>query len=242
MNILLSHNGLWITDFGTSTDFSAFEESATQGGERGTPKYFAPEVAAFEPNGRSADIFSLGCIFLEMVALRNGRSLGLLKRLRPLKDCSFQANLSSIYKWFDSITFLDAVDQYLMGEVRMMLRFHPRSRPTASQVEKHLKLIESFGRGSYSMPLQGPCCKTVPTLTILGSGANQNIGRLDITIGNTYEYVSDDLHKWSFFVWPSDPDVVDRVHCFLVSVSSPKWVLPPHPLKLSSSPSSCTVP
>src|SRR5205823_2587772 len=41
MNILLSHDGLWVTDFGTSTDFSELYQSATEGGERGTPKYFA---------------------------------------------------------------------------------------------------------------------------------------------------------------------------------------------------------
>ncbi|ORX93070.1 hypothetical protein BCR34DRAFT_580744 [Clohesyomyces aquaticus] len=36
--------------------------SATNNGERGTPKYSAPEVASWIPSGRAADIFSLGCI------------------------------------------------------------------------------------------------------------------------------------------------------------------------------------
>lgn len=53
-NILLSHDGLWVTDFGVSTDFSLLTSSATDNGERGTPKYFAPEVAAYKPSGRSA--------------------------------------------------------------------------------------------------------------------------------------------------------------------------------------------
>ncbi|KAF2815084.1 kinase-like protein, partial [Mytilinidion resinicola] len=68
-NVLLGRDNLWLTDFGSSTDFSMLSMSATENGERGTPKYFAPEVALYERNGRSADMFSLGCIFLEMLEL-----------------------------------------------------------------------------------------------------------------------------------------------------------------------------
>ncbi|EON66454.1 serine/threonine protein kinase [Coniosporium apollinis CBS 100218] len=67
-NILLYHDGLRLTDFGTSTDFSALTVSVTDNGERGTPKYFAPEVAAFQPNGRAADIFSLGDKWCGLIA------------------------------------------------------------------------------------------------------------------------------------------------------------------------------
>jgi serine/threonine protein kinase len=73
-NILVSKDGLWIIDFGTATDFAGQTRSTLTGGDRGTPKYFAPEVAAYEPNGRAADIFSLGCIFLEMCATNIGVS------------------------------------------------------------------------------------------------------------------------------------------------------------------------
>jgi len=41
-NILLSAGRLWLTDFGSSTDFSLLSQSATNN-ERGTPRYFAPE-------------------------------------------------------------------------------------------------------------------------------------------------------------------------------------------------------
>ncbi|PSN63191.1 kinase-like protein, partial [Corynespora cassiicola Philippines] len=65
-NILLGPNDVWLTDFGSATDFSMLSQSATDGVERGTPKYFAPEVASFEPHGRAADMFSLGCVLLEI--------------------------------------------------------------------------------------------------------------------------------------------------------------------------------
>jgi serine/threonine protein kinase len=42
-NILLSPKSLYLSDFGTATDFSLLSESATDN-ERGTPRYYAPEV------------------------------------------------------------------------------------------------------------------------------------------------------------------------------------------------------
>ncbi|OCL03634.1 kinase-like protein, partial [Glonium stellatum] len=67
-NVLLSRGGgLWVTDFESSTDFTYLTSSVTGEGERGTPKYFAPEVAARELCGRPADIFALGCVFLEII-------------------------------------------------------------------------------------------------------------------------------------------------------------------------------
>jgi len=41
-NILLSPGRLWLSDFGSATDFTLFTQSATDNGG-GTPLYFAPE-------------------------------------------------------------------------------------------------------------------------------------------------------------------------------------------------------
>jgi serine/threonine protein kinase len=42
-NILLSRSQMWLSDFGSATDFSLLSQSATDN-ERGTPRYFSPEV------------------------------------------------------------------------------------------------------------------------------------------------------------------------------------------------------
>jgi serine/threonine protein kinase len=44
-NILLSNSRLWLSDFGSATDFSLLSQSATDN-ERGTPRYFSPEVCS----------------------------------------------------------------------------------------------------------------------------------------------------------------------------------------------------
>lgn len=43
-NILLSPDNLWLSDFGSATDFSLLSQSATDN-ERGTARYFSPEVS-----------------------------------------------------------------------------------------------------------------------------------------------------------------------------------------------------
>lgn len=59
-NILFSKDGMWLTDLDRSTDFSLLSTSLTDNGQRGTPKYFAPEVADYLPSGRSAGKICVG--------------------------------------------------------------------------------------------------------------------------------------------------------------------------------------
>ena len=51
-NILLAKDRMWLSDFGSATDFSLLSQSATDN-ERGTPRYFSPEVSSRQcPNIR----------------------------------------------------------------------------------------------------------------------------------------------------------------------------------------------
>jgi len=121
--------------------------SVTDEGDRGTPKYFAPEVASFAPSGRSADIFSLGCIFFELWPLYNGYGLFFTQRLRRFHDKSFQSNLDQIVGWFKENTARGstAVDDYLLGLVRWMMEEEAALRPTADVVEDEVFLINGLG-------------------------------------------------------------------------------------------------
>lgn len=217
-NILLSPAGLWVADFGTSTDFTGISQSITQDGERGTPKYFAPEVAEYEPNGRSADIFSLGCVFLEMIGLCNGYSLEYLKSLRPNKDQSFHANLDSILHWFNfSGTNVNSpADQQLMALVREMLVRTAQERPTAEHIETRLRLIDTLHGPRPAAPLWGDCCAPVPRSS--GQIQPRRISLVTIKIGNTHQ-LKNVGHGWLFFVRaPGVEDIIADVHFFLVCI------------------------
>lgn len=99
-NILLSRDGIWLTDFGVVKDFTADLTSTSESRERGTLRYCALEVSSYEKSGRLADMFSLGCVFLEIVVvLTYSYTLTDLSELRPLKNHLYKVNLDHIDQW-----------------------------------------------------------------------------------------------------------------------------------------------
>ncbi|KAF2689708.1 kinase-like protein, partial [Lentithecium fluviatile CBS 122367] len=58
---------IYLSDFGLSRSFTSNDESQTNGPTSRTPKYCAPEVYDSDARGRSADIFSLGCVYAEIL-------------------------------------------------------------------------------------------------------------------------------------------------------------------------------
>ncbi|KAF2679625.1 kinase-like protein, partial [Lentithecium fluviatile CBS 122367] len=59
---------VYIADFGIARSYGTAEATETDGPTMFTRKYAAPEVVAQEKRGLAADIFSLGCVFAEIVA------------------------------------------------------------------------------------------------------------------------------------------------------------------------------
>lgn len=163
-NILLSTGGgLWVTDFECSTDFSFLTSSVTEEGERGTAKYFAPEIAAHQPCSRAADIFALGCIFLEILwACSKENTLDSLRALRPNEDnlfnCSFHHNLEHRDKWIDGLPKETALDRHLAFEVRQMLEVTPEARPKALELSILLLALEGLNAASSESLLHSACC------------------------------------------------------------------------------------
>ncbi len=69
-NILIHGDNVLFTDFGHSFDFQKVQVSGTGGiPDAFTAKYAAPEVLDRKRRGRKADVFSLGCVFLEIATV-----------------------------------------------------------------------------------------------------------------------------------------------------------------------------
>jgi serine/threonine protein kinase len=73
-NAICKGDEIFLTNFGSAHQFSAGLTSATEGYAAGvTRMYSAPEVIEEDKRGRSADIFSLGCVFAEMTTVIQDR-------------------------------------------------------------------------------------------------------------------------------------------------------------------------
>lgn len=162
-NILLDRNdGLFITDFGLSRDTTDASTSVTNGIERGTYKYCAPEVARYEPRGRAADIYSLGCVFLEINTVYRQLSLVEFDTFRTKnEDHSFQNSPEKLQEWMTRLRAVPtAHDQGifdLMDLVERMVANSPTARPVIAIVIATLKTLS----GDHYF---ASCCGTPPTI------------------------------------------------------------------------------
>ncbi|KAI9049807.1 hypothetical protein LZ554_005958 [Drepanopeziza brunnea f. sp. 'monogermtubi'] len=75
-NILVQGHNILITDFNLAYDWSNSEDGETTVTWEGlTVRYAAPEIWRYEEANSSTDVWSLGCVFLEMATVIKGRSV-----------------------------------------------------------------------------------------------------------------------------------------------------------------------
>ena len=100
-NILVKAKRVYLTDFGISLDWENLTRSTTTEDTAKSLIYCAPEVARHEKRNSSSDIWSLGCIYLEIWTVLHGYSV---KDLRDYFRAQtevhrFYSNISSFQDW-----------------------------------------------------------------------------------------------------------------------------------------------
>jgi serine/threonine protein kinase len=164
-NILVDYHGdlnmakVYITDFGIARSYQSKEESFTDSPISYTRIYTAPEVAQQAIRGPPADIFSLGCVFMEILATllcteENCQQEQLRKIREGGTDNSYQANVENIVRWYESqksllTARLELVIQDTSREsgsdsdpgwiclLPTMLAVSPEERPSAAGLKEH---------------------------------------------------------------------------------------------------------
>jgi serine/threonine protein kinase len=154
---------VYIADFGIARSYTSLVAAETEGPTMFTRKYAAPEVIDYERRSFPADVFSIGCVFVEILAAmarghrvrrhcfnkeREGMSaVPQVFSLRFDGDSSYQANLDATQKRLEELYLNDewwmnkrAFDLLpIVDVVRTMLLVDPKRRPSAAE------LVEKFG-------------------------------------------------------------------------------------------------
>jgi serine/threonine protein kinase len=190
-NILVHGTSLVFTDFGLSRDFSELSSSLTNENAVGTHNYYAPEVAAGKPRGCAADVFSLGCVLLEIWSVLFG--------LAPLDQDSFPSmkpyyqHLAGVQNWIENkkpSSGNSPLREFWLQACQLMVALRPSQRPRMSNVLLRLKDLAE------KKPFfQASCCGVC-----LEKHANLSEAKLD-ELRNTD------------FIWHSDVNVLlDQDH------------------------------
>jgi serine/threonine protein kinase len=110
---------IYVADFGIARSYKSAADSETDSPTSFTRAYAAPEVVHQDKRGLSADIFSLGCVFMEMMATLFSCSTEgddereRLLDLRKVKtgNPAFYANIDVVTQWYKNIINVDSTDK-----------------------------------------------------------------------------------------------------------------------------------
>jgi len=150
-----------------SLDFSDDSVSTTTGRPSAwTIRYSAPEVLDSEPRNRASDIFSLGCVLLEMVSGIYGHNLSDVKdywKKTSNGQSSFARNPEATSSWIDLLSEQepesDRLEQILLL-LPSLLRMKRLERPSAPGVVNVLNNMSIVHPDA--LRLRNTCCRPPP--------------------------------------------------------------------------------
>jgi serine/threonine protein kinase len=133
-NILVKGANILWTDFGISLDWENMSRSTTTADSAKSPVYCAPEVANSKPRNSSSDIWSLGCVFLEMATILKGQTIRQMRQSFKAysENYCFCTKIKPVSFWIENLHPLRSdQDNEPLKWIKLMLNVNPRDRPTA---------------------------------------------------------------------------------------------------------------
>jgi serine/threonine protein kinase len=139
-NILVKGVRVLLADFGTAKSF--FNEHTKHSQEMAvTPMFCAPETAKYGRQDYSADIFSLGCVFSEMITRHLGLSLRDFENFRSEDgNRAFHLTLTETRVWIQQLKKaalaprVSNCPEQLCSNIYSMLEEEPSCRPRAQDL------------------------------------------------------------------------------------------------------------
>ncbi|CAM1504709.1 Fc.00g023000.m01.CDS01 [Cosmosporella sp. VM-42] len=157
-NIIVKGNLVLLTDFGIAFSWENLTRGTTTADSGKTLTYAAPEVVRVEARNESADTWSLGCVFLEMLTVLKGKTVEEMRSffLKRNDNYHFYANVDGVVAWADRLqSIAPETDNAVLGWVKSMLQPDPTARPTAAQLVE--EIIAASERDN--VLFTGLCCQ-----------------------------------------------------------------------------------
>lgn len=160
-NILVKGHQIFLTDFGLSLDWSELGQSTTSGPTIKTPRYCAPEVADLMPRNSFSDVWSLGCVFLEIwTALKGEKIASLFEHLEGhgSKSTCYYLNYSAVIAWRRILEERPGTseDNLPSAWISHMVQFDQDERWTVRTVFNHIKEANDDPNNRFAFC--GLCC------------------------------------------------------------------------------------
>ncbi|KAH0562659.1 hypothetical protein GP486_002665 [Trichoglossum hirsutum] len=182
-NILVKGDDVVFTDFGIARDLGEDNTASSTGHvDARTFMYCAPEVAAEERRGYPSDIFSLGCVFLEMAAVLMWEYDTSLERLHETISVdgrrAYHASTSHVLRWIIMLfawipsgrpDVTDSAKGYMLEWCFAMLQPIPGNRVSARKLFRLIHDVDTYttsrnGPGEHQttrIAYIGECCKNL---------------------------------------------------------------------------------
>ncbi|KAH0552985.1 hypothetical protein GP486_006818 [Trichoglossum hirsutum] len=147
-NILVKGETVMLTDFGISLDWAELDQSTTQHSRTAkTPRYCAPEVDNNEARNSASDVWSLGCVFLEIVSVLKGKTVDVMKDFFERTGSGNQAfskNQLAIDEWIVTLLIQNGpeFDNDSIDWIQKMLQRSGHLRPRARDVADHIRSMD----------------------------------------------------------------------------------------------------
>ncbi|CAN9432399.1 unnamed protein product [Alternaria alternata] len=156
-NILIKGEQVYVADFGLALDWTEAQRETTMGQpEAYTPAYIAPEVGMLQPRNTASDVWSLGCIYLEIATVltkKQLRSKAEFFQTKGTLSTNYWQNPEAIQSWIAELSDGSTIDQPLLQWTGNMTASNPKLRLTAPDLQTMIAQEQAKG-----IHYSGPCC------------------------------------------------------------------------------------
>jgi serine/threonine protein kinase len=145
-NILVHNESVLFTDFGYSRDCSQFTNSSSEGRPGFlSRRYSAPEIIEYETRSYSSDVFSLGCVFMEILS-------ALFPAFGPDPDAHFAKIIQGLHIQLGAAQVPSEMS-FLPGVIILMTLRNPEARATAQQTYNAISEHHAYSCRECCLPL-----------------------------------------------------------------------------------------